>query len=96
MKFKTNQERKRGIDLTRNENKCNFAVAELRRMIKGDFNVMRKFPSNDSIYIIHANIFELYLDIDIVLNLDEYPNPDDVIKDVLVEIRKSVDKRVFK
>ena len=86
----------RGIVLTRNENMCNFTVAELKRMIKGDFNVMRKFPSNDSVYIIHANIFELYLDIDIVLNLDEYHKPDDVIKDVLVEIRKKVDKKVFR
>lgn len=82
--------------MTRNENMCNFTVAELKRMIKGDFNVMRKFPSNDSVYIIHANIFELYLDIDIVLNLDEYHKPDDVIKDVLVEIRKKVDKKVFR
>ena len=33
---------------------------------------------------------------EIVENIDEYSNPDDVVSNILIEIRKKIDKRIFR
>ena len=96
MKFKTRRLESRGIVLTRNENICNFVAAELKRVIVGEFNVIPKFHSGDSIYIFHCSICGLGLEMEIVKNIDEYSNPDDLVSNILIEIRKKIDKRIFR
>ena len=74
---------------------CLYVINELKRMMNGQFQAELKYPSNDALIIIHVDIDIIGLKQEIVVNFDEYNNPNDIITDIIREIKKKVDRMIF-